>query len=512
MRDSMTRRIGILIQVLLILFGLIGIYISVFEPLPSFLASALGSPSPYGSFTLKSLQLVIQFVGLSLVLFGILSVLSLIFPAIFLSFLERSDEFIVKNLARSKHELFIALSLIALAFGVYFTSFLIGFHSDDYTLLVDSEKTLHAFSHIFSLSQSHFFRPVTHIYQLFNYILFRENPYLYHSISLLLHGLASFLLYAITKKLTHDKKIGLLAAVLFCVYSVSNRSVMWISGSDIVFAGFLYLIAFYLFLVYMGNRKTGFLLLSLCFFLMGIFAKEAVISLAPFLVVVSFFVGKEKERRNSILYLIIFAAYLGFLLVLQSRSFLITENIYKLDPILIIKNFGNYTFTAFIPQGHRLLHYFPWTSHLSTVFTLIFVSFLLLKGNSIVRLTVIWYLCLVGPYLAFNLPVQPRYLYLPSFGVCVLLSLGCLFIYRRLALNAPNAKIAFHLLLTAMIALHIILINIAALRMRSETEIMKKYVQSIKNDTQKMEDMRKGNLPQDSPLTYDHLKAALKLE
>jgi hypothetical protein len=198
--------------------------------------------------------------------------------------------------------------------------------------------------------------------------------------------------------------------------------------------------------------------------------------------------------------------------VLQSRSFLVTENIYRLDPILIIKNFGSYTFAAFIPQGHRLLHYFPWTSYLIIVFSIIFVSLLLLKGNHFLRLIIIWYICLLSPYLPFNLPVQPRYLYLPSFAVCVLLSLLCLFIYRRLILYSPNAKIASHILLIGMISLNIILINIASLRMRNETKIMKKYVQSIKHDALKIEDIKKGDLPEDSPLTLDHLKAALNLQ
>ena len=512
MWNSFTQKIAFFSQVLFILFGLFGIFLLVSGHLPSFLADTLRTTSPYGSFTSKDLQLATKFLALLLMLVGILSTLSLVFPARFLSFIGQISNWIETKTDRKESNLSVAVFLVILTFCVYFTSFFIGFYSDDYTWLVVSENTRHDFSQIFSLIQSHFFRPAAHIYHFINYLFCRENPHFYHLIPLLLHGFSSFYLYLIIRKLTLDKKLSLLSAVLFCIYPVSNRAVMWISTGGTVFAGFIYLVAFYLFLSYIKNNKFGAFFLSVCFFIIGIFTHEAVIGLVPVFIILAFLFGNKKEIQASLLFLIICVIYLGFQFVLQSSGFVVTENIYRLDLALIIKNFGKYTFTAFVPQGHRVLYYFPSINLLVIILSSITVVFVLLKGTSFLRLAIVWYVCLVSPILPFNLPVQPRYLYLCSFAVCVLLSWFFLFIYRKLSPISQNTKIAAHILLTVMIAVNIMFINIASLRMKNESEIMKKYVESIKNNPQKMKEIKKGHLPKDSPLNYDHLKSALKLK
>ncbi|MBN1270665.1 MAG: hypothetical protein JXB26_00185 [Candidatus Aminicenantes bacterium] len=499
------------LQGLFLFIGTLGIYLLLSDSMISLLKNEIGGDSPYGFITHGDLRFATRSFAILFISIGFLSLLSIIFSDKILSSLKIFGSIVSHWLSQKKFCVFIALFLILLAFLVYFTSFQIGFHSNDYSWLNDSEKTSKKPSHIFSLSQSHFFKPVTHIYHFINYSLFKENPHLYHISGILLHGINSFLIFLICLILTNKKKLAIFASILFCTYPVSHRSVMWISANEIILAGLIYLLSLYLFLAYLKNNRLSFYILSAGLFIIGIFSKEAVISLAPVLFIAGIFFGKGKSKLSGVLFILFAAVFLIFQFFLQSESFLLEKNIYTMNIPLMLKNLNGYVFSSLLPQGHRIIYSFPQIRPIIFTAELILFAVLLFRGNYLTKFFLLWYIFLLLPFMPFNVPVQPRYLYLPSFALCILGGWFLIYAYKNLFSQSKMGTLAFHILLVFIISGYSLFINMAALRMKTQSEQMKKYIDLIKNDNRKIKEIQEGRLPQDSPLSYDDLKAALKL-
>jgi hypothetical protein len=286
---------------------------------------------------------------------------------------------------------------------------------------------------------------------------------------------------------------------------------MWISGSEIVFAGLIYLVAFYLFLLYLERKKLAYYVFSVLLFIFGLMAKEAVISLAFAAFLAAFLFLKRASRWSGFPLIIIAVAFILVQMSIQADSFLLDENIYSLRPGVMIQNYGGYTWASLIPLGHRVLFLYPSLKIVSLIALAVLIPILLVRGSNLLRFLMLWYILLLAPFMAFNLPVQPRYLYLPSFALSILLAWTLCVLYKKVFASSPRRKLAFAAGFCLLIAAALVQIHTAALKMRYESIHMNEYIEDIKSDPQKMREIKEGKLPDDSPLTYDHLKAALKL-
>ncbi len=467
--------------------------------------------SPYGSYFLKDSEMISRIAAVFLMIIGCLALLSLLFPDKAVHVVDILKSMFTRMISQKTANILVCLVLIAITLCVYFASFQIGFHSDDYVWLMDSEKSAHSIWHVFSLSQSHFFKPITHLYHFTNYLLFNGNPHLGHISGLLFHGLNAFLLYLVAFALSDKKDLSFLAAVLFCVYSVSNRSVMWLSGSEITLAGSLYLLSILFLVFYLRNDKKLHLLLSVSFCILGMLAKDAVITVIPTLLLITFFWKRQKMTRVALPFVAIAVLDVIAQVIIQSGSFLVTGGIYQFKPGLLVKNFLLYFFSAVVPQGHKLLYAFPQIRLLVFIAVPAVILLIFVKAAKLVKFLLLWDILLLTPFLPFNIPVQPRYLYLPSLALCVLLACFSLYILRRFFSKSNKRILLFYILIVCFVAGNTLIINVAAIRMKGESDRMKSYLAAVKNDSQKMDAIRNGKLPEDSPFTLEHLQVALDL-
>lgn len=353
--------------------------------------------------------------------FGVISGIALCFPrtlsVIFRKLGQKSRGF----LKTKKGRFGLAVFLIFLSAFTYAGAFSIGFHSDDFYWQDTVAKTSRNPLHVFSLSHSHFFRPLTFIYHTVNFRILGNNPSLIHIAGVVCHGAAAFFVFLIAFRVTAGIPLSILAAILFCTYPVSSRSVMWISGSEIVFAGLISLVSLYLFLLFLDESKRGFYILSLALFLPALTAHEAMIGLA------------------------------------------------LLIPIVMI------------------------------------------KGNKALRFLLFWHFFLLAPYLPFNLVVQPRYLYLSSLALSMIFAQALFAGYKNKMSLSRLRQVSFFMAVSVLAAGAVFQIHTAALKMRHESIRMNRYIEDIKSDPAKVRAILEGDFPDDSPLTHDHLKAALKL-
>ncbi|HPB56011.1 MAG TPA: hypothetical protein PLB68_08630, partial [Candidatus Aminicenantes bacterium] len=364
--------------------------------------------------------------------------------------------------------------------------------------------------HIFSLSVSHFFKPLTHLYHLLNFRLF-PGPHPAHATALLLHGVNGFLLYLVVSALSRRKGLALLSALLFCVYSVSNRSVMWISGGEITLGATFYLLTLQGFLGFLERSDRFSLASALLFCLLGLLTKEAVISVVPTLVLIALFWKRERLGITALLFGSLGLLYLALEYGIQSGGFLVTQGLYSFRPFLLLENLCLYPFVSLVPQGHKLLAALPQLRLAPFLIMPALALLLLARGGKPTRFLLLWDLLLLAPFLPFNLPVQPRYLYLPALALCPLLALLLLHC-RSLLAGVKRGSSLFALTLVLILGLNVAIVHGAAVRMARESRQVEEYLRALRADPLRMDQVRRGLLPPDSPLTGDHLRAALENE
>lgn len=503
--------IGVTSLGVLVLGGCAGAALLMLAPVPAFISEAFGETSPYGALYQGDITAVIRLFSLICLGTGLFAVLSLAYPEWVWIRVERAKARAQSLLTGKRAVVLIAVILVLFSALIYTGAFRIGFHSDDFAWIDSTAKTAQDPGHMFSLSQSHFFRPLTFIYHTVNYTLFRNNPHALHIAGILLHGLAALFIFLIALELSDRVSLAITASLLFCAYPVSNRSVMWISGSEIVFAGLIYLVSFYLFLLHLKKGKFVAYVFSFLLFILGLMAKEAVISLAAAVLLAGILISKREFRWRSLPFILVAVAFLILQTIIQTDSFLLETQVYSLKPAIVIGNYGGYALASLIPLGHRILHLYPFLKWVSLAALAVFISAVLIAGSNRLKFLTLWFVCLLAPFMAFNLPVQPRYLYLPSFALCLLFAWILSAFYRKAFAISAYRKLAFIAGLCLLIGLSLVQIHTASIKMKYESKRMNDYIEKVKSDPQRMREIRDGRLPTDSPLTYDHLKAALNL-
>lgn len=79
------------------------------------------------------------------------------------------------------------------------------------------------------------YRPIRYIFSIVMYQISGAHPFGYHVATILLHSIATLLVYTIIRALTTDKHIPLICAVLFGVHPIHTEAITWISsGMDMI--------------------------------------------------------------------------------------------------------------------------------------------------------------------------------------------------------------------------------------------------------------------------------------
>jgi hypothetical protein len=99
-----------------------------------------------------------------------------------------------------------------------------------------------------------YYRPMVIIYLMVGWHLFGDSTFGWHLASILMHLLATYLIFLMLEKVTKDLRLTVVATLLFAVHPLRSESVAWISGMTDLFLALFLVPAFYL---YMKFRETG---------------------------------------------------------------------------------------------------------------------------------------------------------------------------------------------------------------------------------------------------------------
>jgi DNA-binding NtrC family response regulator/tetratricopeptide (TPR) repeat protein len=124
-----------------------------------------------------------------------------------------------------------------------------------------------------------------------------EKPALFHVQNVLWHAAASYVVFLLLGLLVLDRRAAFLGALLFAVHPLHVESVAWIAGRKDVLSGFLCLVAGLV--AVLAETRRGLLLPALLLFLLACFAKASAIVLPGLLLSGTLLLPRYQGRRRE---------------------------------------------------------------------------------------------------------------------------------------------------------------------------------------------------------------------
>jgi len=291
------------------------------------------------------------------------------------------------------------------------------------------------------------YRPIVTLTYFIDYHFWKLNAFGYHLLNLLLHVFNSILVYFLAASIAKEKKIALLASLLFALHPVNSEAVNVISFREdlLVFLFFMSSLLFYIRLDnYTNPKKTFVYISSLILFLLSLFSKEMAISLPIIIILYDYYYGKAAPILNrfksryagyfivSTLYLLIWGLFIGN----KNSPFKHIDYSFYKGIFTMSVTVMNYLQWLFIPTGiHAAIN--DHTLVFSALTPKVTISILLISICLIIAFktfrrsrgtsfSIAWFFITILPvtniFLLNNI-MASRYLYIPIFGFCLFLSI-----------------------------------------------------------------------------------------
>jgi hypothetical protein len=227
------------------------------------------------------------------------------------------------------------LIIILLCGGIYFHTLFFNFtYLDDYQLIVGNyyfNKNLAnipltflkgVFKGVFRAPDITLYRPIMNILFILEAQVGNKEPLVYHLTNVVLHLIASCLLFSLLLKLKYDKALSLLFSLIFALHPALTCNVAWIPGrNDILLAIFtlLWFTAFINFSI-LNTSSWLYFLLQEIFFLLAVFTKETALFI-PIIGILFLILNRKKllSKKNILLY-IVWVATISLWLVLRCNA------------------------------------------------------------------------------------------------------------------------------------------------------------------------------------------------
>lgn len=345
-----------------------------------------------------------------------------------------------------KKPLLPALIIIALAFFVYVNTLFNDFAWDDIMVFSKNPEVMSplfsAFSRIDNLYGSDYtpyYRPLTMLSYMIEQRLHQLNPALMHLLNTLLHCANSLLFYFLARTLTSCTLTPLIAALLFAVHPISSESVAFLAGGrNTLLATFFTLSTYLLHCESIVGKSLRYSLLAAICFLAGLFSKELIFGIIPFILYLEAPAFKQRDTETRIRAIFRLLPYLFTLVAyfwLRSNALSGVGEPSAVLPELLSRLANNfyilprYLLTLLWPLASNAHYSLPDSLNnyiLPLVFAwagiLLSVWWLLTKGkNSVAVFGLSWFLIFWLPtsgIIPFPSAVMAdRYLYIPVFGL-----------------------------------------------------------------------------------------------
>jgi len=195
-----------------------------------------------------------------------------------------------------------------ITFAVWLPTIRFGFVYDDRGQILDNPQLRswgylsqyfreHTWAHVTWMPAS-FYRPLFVTWLRINYAIFATGARGWHLSSILMHVLATALVFALAMMLLRDGKVALIASMIFGLHPVHCESVAWLSGSTDVLATVLVLASICCFLCSTKNRRWWWV--SIALYAIALLAKEVAIVGLVAVLIWTFFSEDVRTPRFAI--------------------------------------------------------------------------------------------------------------------------------------------------------------------------------------------------------------------
>lgn len=218
------------------------------------------------------------------------------------------------------------LFLVTFGFLLYYQTLSFSFsYLDDNRLIIDNSQILNGgglakiFTSdvFFSTNGSNFYyRPLLNVSLLLDSYWDGANPFFFHYTNLILHLIASCLVFLLLKKYLPSKNTAFFLSLIFLSHPVLTQAVAWIPGRNDSLLTIFVVAALILFIDFLKHNKIRYLWGHLIFLSLALFTKETAVFL-PLICVAYYFLFakpfKREDRKDN--FLIIGATWFCSLLI-----------------------------------------------------------------------------------------------------------------------------------------------------------------------------------------------------
>ncbi|TSC92312.1 MAG: TPR repeat-containing protein, partial [Candidatus Berkelbacteria bacterium Licking1014_7] len=286
-----------------------------------------------------------------------------------------------------------------------------------------------------------YYRPLPTLTFMLDAQIYQTAAWGYHLTNILLHIIATILVFNLIKNFTSKTTTSLILSLIFLVHPALTSAVAWIPGRNDSLLTIFILASFLSWLKYTQNqnglqKNILFLILHLIFFLLALLTKENSL-LLPIIIIAAFSLLRPavnfKPRQ-----ILVFLSWIGIIIIFYFLRKNALGDLLSFNPANIIKSFFinlpaliiyfGKTVLPFNLSGYPVLKDSALIFGLAAVFPLLF---LLIKTTAInwrqVGFGGLWYLLFLLPTLVRTdlnpmTPLLEHRLYLPMFGFLLILT------------------------------------------------------------------------------------------
>jgi tetratricopeptide (TPR) repeat protein len=150
---------------------------------------------------------------------------------------------------------------------------------------------------LFGASDNRFYRPLPNLTFLIDRSIWGEKASGYHLFNIIFHILSAIVVFYTAQILLDNRYASLATSLLFAVHPIHTESVAWINGRNNPMAGFFYFLAFYCYIKHRDQRNKGALVVSLVSFTCSLLCKEYAFT---FPIIILIFEGSYPRTRMNV--------------------------------------------------------------------------------------------------------------------------------------------------------------------------------------------------------------------
>ncbi|MFH1316468.1 MAG: tetratricopeptide repeat protein [Candidatus Woesearchaeota archaeon] len=324
------------------------------------------------------------------------------------------------------------------------------------------------------------YRPLRTTWYSIIYQISGQDTWGYHLNSLIFHVLVTILFYFITLKVTEKKNLSFIIALLFAAHPIHTGRVTNMTAGFDILGIFLMLLSFYFYIIFSKDKKKNFLYYSVIAFILALLGTEEAITLPLLILLYEFIFGQKtdmikiKNVYNNIRwfgsYVVIFLAYFIIrTLIIEKigRSAVYYAGSFSVSVYTTFTVFIRYIRLLFLPLNLNVeyihdLQYslFEWKAFVSLliIIALLVFAFYIRKRSKFISFGIFWFFITLIPFsniFPVNVIMAERYLYVPSFGFCLIL--GFVF-YKLINFKSGSPNVNKTVKAVSMLALVILLL------------------------------------------------------